>query len=221
VSTGSITDIYIVRHGETDWNRAQRLQGSIDTPLNFRGVAQANRLADRFYPLGIASTVTSPLARARNTAVVIARRNHSAVVAEARLAEIDHGSWAGLTLSTIARSVPGVVVEGQLHPDALNRSGGETLAAAYDRASAVLRHLVSGWPAAPVIVISHGITNALLMCAATGMAPTQIARFTQSNGCIHRLLFRRRVLVAMECVPPVALVPDALVQTRALQRGPR
>ncbi len=209
MSAGGVTEIYLVRHGETDWNRAQRLQGTIDTPLNSIGVAQAHHLAERFRSVAVAVVVTSPLERARGTARAIARRSHSAFVVDPLLAELDHGSWAGLTLPTIARMSPTAVTNSQLQPEALDVSGGETLAAAYDRASAVLRRLVAASPAAPVVVVSHGVINALLICAAAGNVPGHMDRYTQPNGCTYRLRFRRRVLVTVECTPLVALLPDA------------
>jgi probable phosphoglycerate mutase len=193
-----------VRHGETDWNRAQRLQGTIDTALNPLGVAQAHHLADRFRWLRASSVVTSPLARARSTARAIARGRHSAFVVDPLLAEIDHGSWAGLTILTIARMCPGAVIDGQLQPVALDVSGGETLAAAYRRASTVLRRLVAAAPAFPVVIVSHGVTNALLICAAVGKIPAHMDQYTQPNGCTYRLRFRRRALVNVECTPLVA-----------------
>jgi broad specificity phosphatase PhoE len=200
MSAAIITQIYLVRHGETDWNRAQRLQGTIDTPLNRIGLAQAHRVADRFRAL-TATVFTSPLARARVTARAIALRSHSALVIDPLLAEIDHGSWAGLTLPTIARAFPGAVIDGHLHADALDVSGGEALAAAYRRVSTTLLELVSVSRAAPVVVVSHGVINALLMCAAVGHAPTRMDQYTQPNGCTYRLQFRRRALITVDCEP--------------------
>src|SRR5260370_1282114 len=100
MSAWSVMEIYVVRHGETDWNRAGGLQGTIDTPLNWIGVAQARHLADRFSRRPVSSVVTSPLARARSTALAIARASHSAFVVDPLLAEIDHGSRAGPPLPT-------------------------------------------------------------------------------------------------------------------------
>jgi probable phosphoglycerate mutase len=203
MSVSGVMEIYLVRHGETDWNRAQRLQGTIDTALNPLGVAQAHHLADRFRWLPASSVVTSPLARARSTARAIARGRHLAFVVDPLLAEIDHGSWAGLTILTIARRCPGAVIDGQLQPEALDLSGGETLAAAYRRASAALRRLAAATPASPVVVVSHGVMNALLICAAMGNVPAHMDRYTEPNGCTYRLRFRRRTLVDVDCHPLV------------------
>jgi broad specificity phosphatase PhoE len=199
MSAPDVTDIYLVRHAETDWNRAQRLQGTIDTPLNEIGVTQARHLADRFRCLSVSSVVTSPLARARGTALAIARGRRTVCVVDPLLAEIDHGSWAGLTIPAIAGMCPGAVIDGQLLPEALEASGGETRAAAYRRASAVLRRLVAAAATAPVVVVSHGVINALLICAAAGNPTASIGQYSQPNGCAYRLRFRRRALVNVDC----------------------
>jgi probable phosphoglycerate mutase len=207
MSAAAVMDIYLVRHGETDWNRAQRLQGTIDTSLNRIGVAQAHQLADWFRVRDVSAVVTSPLARARRTAQAIARGSHSASVVDPFLAEIDHGSWTGLTISTIARTSPGAVINSRIRPEALDISGGETLAAAYRRASTALQRLIAAAPAAPVVVVSHGVMNALLMCAAVGNVLAHMDEYTQPNGCTYRLRFRRRALIDVECTPPVAFLP--------------
>jgi len=204
MTASAVMEIYLVRHGETDWNRAQRLQGTIDTALNPIGVAQARHLANRFRWLPVSSVVTSPLARAQTTAHAIARRSRSPFVVEPLLVEIDHGSWSGLTIPAIASMCPGAVIDSRLQPDALGASVGETLAAACRRASTVLRRLVAAAPAAPVVVVSHGVINALLMCAAAGNVPAHMDQYTQPNGCTYRLRFRRRALVNVECIPMVA-----------------
>jgi broad specificity phosphatase PhoE len=201
MSAPGVTEIYLVRHAETDWNRAQRLQGTIDTALNEIGVTQARQLADRFRCLSVSCVVTSPLARALSTALAITRGSRAACVVDPLLAELDHGSWAGLTIPAIAGVCPGAVIDGQLLPDALEVSGGETRAAAYRRASTVLRRLVAAAPAAPVVVVSHGVINALLICAAAGNPPASIGQYAQPNGCAYRLRFRRRALVNVDCRP--------------------
>jgi probable phosphoglycerate mutase len=200
VSGVAVTEIYLVRHGETDWNRAGRLQGRIDTRLNRNGVTQAHQVAVRFRGLARhwregATVVTSPLERARRMARTIALRNQSELEVDPLLVEIDHGAWAGLTISNIARTAAGLVIDGHLQPEALDAGGGETLASAYIRASTALRRLVATSRTAPVVVVSHGVTNALLMCAALGEAPVRMDQHTQPNGCSYRLRFQRGVLI--------------------------
>lgn len=202
------TRIYLVRHGETDWNRAQRLQGTTDTPLNQTGLDQARRVSRWFGTPRAPHVVTSPLARARQTAVSIARRSGCALTVDPALIEIDHGSWIGLTLPHIARMFRGAVIDGQLQSEALDASGGEALAAAYTRTSLALRRLLAAPPAADVVVVSHGVINALLICAAMGNAPEQMGEYTQPNGGAHLLRFRRRTLVSLECGSLVAQRPD-------------
>jgi broad specificity phosphatase PhoE len=194
-----VTELYLVRHGETDWNRARRLQGILDTPLNSVGVSQARHLADRFRSQTVSAVVTSPLSRAQHTARQIARRTRAAFVVDPLLAEIDHGAWTGLTIPAIARACTDAVIGDHLQPDALDVSDGETLVAAYRRASAVLRRLVAAPAPASLVIVSHGVINALLTCAAVGRAPARINEYPQPNGCTYRLRFRRGVLVTIEC----------------------
>lgn len=194
-----VTELYLVRHGETDWNRARRLQGTFDTPLNVIGASQARDLADRFRPLTVAAVVTSPLMRARHTARPIAWRTRATTVVDPLLAEIDHGAWSGLTIPAIARACTGAVVGDQLQPDALDGGGGETLTAAYHRASTVLRRLVMAPAPSSAVIVSHGVINALLICVAVGLPPHRINAYPQPNGCTYRLRFRRGAVVTIEC----------------------
>lgn len=194
------TRIYLVRHGETDWNRARRLQGVLDVSLNPAGVIQARRLAARFNGTPVSSIVSSPLARAHATAAAFARTLACPLRTDARLREIDHGSWTGLTLPDIGRRFPDLVRHDQLLPDAFNVSGGEQPAAVYRRASAALRDLVDGNAGGSVVVVGHGVTHALLWCAATGVHLPRFHECLQPNLGVVALTFRRRDLVAARTI---------------------
>ena len=69
-----MTHLYLVRHGETSYNAARRIQGSVDIPLNERGIQQAEEAAEKLASLGVDAIVSSPMRRARQTAEIIARR---------------------------------------------------------------------------------------------------------------------------------------------------
>jgi broad specificity phosphatase PhoE len=90
-----VTTLLLVRHGETDWNRDGRWQGHADTPLNERGREQARELAATLERVD--AVYASDLARARETAEILADRHGLEVRLDARLRERGFGAWEGLT----------------------------------------------------------------------------------------------------------------------------
>src|SRR5262245_50811536 len=106
--------LYFIRHGETDWNRAQRYQGRQDIPLNATGRAQAGRnglVLAEMLGSGAASLdyVASPLLRARETMEIVRREMALAPDAyrtDDRLAEIHYGHWEGQLWPELPRTDP-------------------------------------------------------------------------------------------------------------------
>jgi probable phosphoglycerate mutase len=92
-----VTELLLVRHGETDWNAAGRLQGHTDRPLSDYGREQARRLADELAGEEFSGIYASDLARARETAEIVGERLRLAVVLDPDLREKDWGTWEGLT----------------------------------------------------------------------------------------------------------------------------
>src|SRR5712692_8153285 len=93
--------IFLVRHGETEWNRARRYQGWSDSPLTERGIAQAKAIGHRLRALPEAASaeiVASPIGRARRTAEIIAEclGRTAPLRFDERLREISIGAWDGL-----------------------------------------------------------------------------------------------------------------------------
>ena len=106
VSLERVMELLLVRHGETDWNRDRRFQGHADPPLNETGRAQARALADELAGEVIDAVYTSDLARARETAEILAARLGAEVVPLRELREIDVGEWQGLTWTEIEERYP-------------------------------------------------------------------------------------------------------------------
>lgn len=189
------TRVYLVRHGETDWNREQRLQGTLDVPLNRVGVAQARRLADAFARLPIACIVSSPLARASATAAILAGPSACPVKPDARLREIDHGKWSGYTLPDIGRRFPSLVNDDQLLPEAIQIGDGEQVSAVYRRASDVLADSIEAFTGQSVVMVGHGVTLAAMWCVATGLDIAHLHECRPPNAGGVVLTFSRRQLV--------------------------
>jgi probable phosphoglycerate mutase len=110
-----LRQLYLIRHGETDWNAQRRLQGQLDIPLNDRGRAQSARcgkilravMAARGRTADEFAFISSPLSRARETMEIIRAGlglTPKHYVVDARLAEMSFGRWEGLTYEEVKAS---------------------------------------------------------------------------------------------------------------------
>ena len=100
--------ILLVRHGETDWNVAQRIQGSTDTPLNETGIMQARKLAEELAKreTPIIGVYTSRLERAAKTAECVAEKIGKECIVLPGLEEINFGLWEGITWEQVEEQFP-------------------------------------------------------------------------------------------------------------------
>jgi probable phosphoglycerate mutase len=101
-----MTHLLLIRHGETDWNLAQRFQGHLDVPLNARGLSQAQCLAERLADERIDAFYSSDLLRARQTAVPAARRLGLEVATRTGLREQGFGMLEGMSATEIVERHP-------------------------------------------------------------------------------------------------------------------
>ena len=147
--------IYLARHGETDDNARGVVQGWIDTPLNDRGREQARMLADRVAGLGIVAVWTSHLARASETARIVADAIGVDPVVDERLAESRRGAWEGRALAEIEETEPGIWAAWKRGGAAFRfPGGGESLAEHQARVLGALADMRRG--PLPAIAIAHG-----------------------------------------------------------------
>ncbi len=91
--------IYIVRHGETDWNKARRVQGFSDIPLNEYGIYLAEETAKGLSDITFDVAYTSPLIRAKKTAEVILRDRETELIEEPAIKEMGFGVFEGMCIS--------------------------------------------------------------------------------------------------------------------------
>jgi glucosyl-3-phosphoglycerate phosphatase len=103
---GAGTRLIVWRHGNTDWNAVDRVQGQSDAPLNERGRRQAASAAPLLAALRPAAIVSSDLSRAADTAAALAALTGLPVRLDPRLREREYGQWQGRTMSEIAETFP-------------------------------------------------------------------------------------------------------------------
>jgi broad specificity phosphatase PhoE len=183
--------IYLMRHGETLWNRERRFQGRLDSPLTERGLAQARRMGETLLPLladrEAIDIVASPLGRARATAAEVADllgTSPDRIASDARLTEIDVGIWSGLTFTEIAERWPGSITKANRRDWFFRSPGGET----YDAIAARVRSFLDDAAARKtLIVVAHGITSRLLRGLYLGLSRSDLLRLELSQDAIFKL----------------------------------
>ena len=139
-----MTTLLLARHGETDWNRELRIQGSSDIALNELGRQQARFLAQELTDVDLDAIYASDLSRASETAAAVAATHALDVRLDPRLRERSFGSWEGLTREDLDELPAGSHHDGESDDEVRKRM----LEAVHDIAAA--------HPGEQVLVVSHG-----------------------------------------------------------------
>jgi probable phosphoglycerate mutase len=188
------TDILLIRHGETDWNAAKRLQGHIDIPLNQQGARQARALGQALRDEALDAVITSDLQRARQTALAVAQQQSLPVQSDPGLRERCYGAFEGMNYSEIGQRYPAAYAAWQNRDvDAQYPPGereAETLRQFYERTLARILHWAQRHPGQKIALVAHG---GVLECAyrAARVMPLAAARdFPILNASINRLHVR-------------------------------
>ena len=151
-----MTELILVRHGETAWNAEQRIQGHLDAPLNDIGLAQAKAVGERFRGQAVDALICSDLSRAMQTMQPIAVACGLPVQPDARLRERHLGVLQGMLYDDAQREMPETLDAFRLrHVDA-PIEGGETLRQFAKRVIDVLNELVAAQPDKRIVVVTHG-----------------------------------------------------------------
>ncbi|MEI8197515.1 MAG: histidine phosphatase family protein, partial [Phycisphaerae bacterium] len=211
--------LWLVRHGETDWNLQGRIQGHLPTPLNDTGRRQARGLARYFADKPFAAIYASDLPRASETAEIIAqqmqaKRTHGgglAVQTTPALRERDLGQYQGKTVEEYR-----VLRAAHAHGDLAQWTdvpGVETDAALWTRAAAELQRIAATHAGHDVLVVTHGGLLSMVVWQTLGIVAGHPRRFPLSNGITvvisyHHEAFHLLSLADMPLLFDHEIVPD-------------
>jgi broad specificity phosphatase PhoE len=163
-----MTPLWLIRHGQTDWNLEGRYQGQSDAPLNAAGRAQAETLARQLTGKPFAALYSSDLQRARETAEIIGASVGLSPQGDVRLREINQGEWEGQLVTEIIARYQQAWAERKADPLGARAPGGESVAEVAARASEAADVIAHRHPRGAVLIVSHGLTLATLLCQARG-----------------------------------------------------
>lgn len=187
-----MTTLYFVRHGQTIWNQAHRMQGFKNSPLTSIGLAQADQLGQY---LATDSTITrllvSPSPRAQQTAAHLNASLHKPILTVPEFQELNMGSWEGQTHTWIAQHMPlewHRFWDDPEHYQGLN--GGETFTALAQRAVHGFNRLQQRYPEQTLVIVAHRVTLRVLLAqllqrpinAIPDPQPTSLTKLTLTNG---------------------------------------
>lgn len=184
-----MTQLWLVRHGQTDWNVEGRYQGQADKPLNANGLAQAEQLAAQLDGRRFEALYSSDLLRARQTAEALSRKTGLAVQIDPRLREINQGEWEG-ELAVVIRERYEIQLAGR-RADPINGRppGGESASEVAARVRAAADDIARRHPHGAVLVVSHGLALATLIARADGIPLEKVYSVIPDNAAIRILLW--------------------------------
>jgi broad specificity phosphatase PhoE len=194
----SVTRLFLVRHGATNATEEGRFSGSSGADLSDQGRLQAARLGERLAPERLAAVYASPLARALDTAHVVARHCGLPVETREGLREIGHGHWEGMTREEVEQEHAEEYAAWEADPFTFAPLGGESGVGVLARALPVIREIVTAHTGQQVLVVSHKATLRLLLSSLLGFdARGYRDRLDQSPACLNVLDFKDPVRVRL------------------------
>ena len=176
--------LYVLRHGETEWNRDGRLQGHDDSPLTERGRQQAeaqNAILTRVLPPSATARV-SDSGRARATAEIALRGLIDDPTPDPRLREAHLGVWQGLTVGEVTAGWGFLTADRDPFDWKFDAPGGESLQGFAARIADVLGALTG-----PTVIVTHGLTSRVLRCLALGRPATDLGALPGGQGVVHHV----------------------------------
>ena len=187
-----MTELWLVRHGQTDWNLTGRWQGqaSFAPGLNETGRRQVLAMCEQLKDETFSAIYSSDLLRAQQTAELIAAPRGMTVILEPRLREIDLGVWEGMPSEEIEARYAKELMERDQDPFYSRSPNGESPEDVSKRVLAAVDEIASAHPDGSVLIVSHGIALAVIICQAEGFAMQEVYQRIPDNAHPYRVQWK-------------------------------
>lgn len=192
--------LYLIRHGQTDWNRAHKIQGHLDTELSEIGRQQAQAVAERLRKYNFDHCYSSDLKRAQDTAQAILAHHSLTASHDQRLRERDFGSFQGLRLDEIEQQMPEAFALHQACDPDFDYRGGQSRRQKSEEVVSFLSDMAERHRGQHVLAISHGGSMSLMVQHILGIPLDQDAPIYCKNAglCIIEYEAERWILRSLE-----------------------
>ncbi len=182
-----MTELILIRHGETDWNRELRFQGQVDVPLNAIGHAQAQRVATQLAGELVQHLVCSDLLRTRQTAMPAAQMLGMMAINDQALREQNFGVVDGMRAQDIQTQYPQAWMAWSAFDADFAFEGGESTRSFHGRVMTALRQLADTRRGQRLLVVTHGGVLDMVYRTALGLPLSGPRQSVIPNGAINRV----------------------------------
>lgn len=185
-----MTSIYLVRHGQTAWNREEIFRGRTDIPLDETGLRQAELVAEYFKGVEIHRIYSSPLSRARETARKIAQLHNLNVELLKGIIDLSFGNWEGHSHKEIQSNDKETYRLWREEPHRVRLPGGESLDDVRTRAMASMEEVIRNHSGKTLVLVSHRVVNKVLICGILGVDNSHFWQITQDTTAINLIQYK-------------------------------
>ena len=184
-----MTTIYLVRHGQTAWNREEVFRGRADIPLNETGRKEALLTGECLKKVKASAIYSSPLSRAVETAEAISRYQGKEVLISDGLIDIDFGRWQGVSHEEVKERFGDLYRQWKDSPHLVKFPGGESLEDVRKRVLRGIDEILPDHGDETLVMVSHRVVNKTLLCGLLGLDNSHFWQIGQDTGCINILEF--------------------------------
>jgi len=184
-----MTTVYLIRHGQTAWNREEVFRGRADIPLNDTGRKEALLTGQYLRGVKVGSVYSSPLSRAVETAEAIARHQGKEVQILDGLIDIDFGRWQGVSHEGVRERYGELYRQWKDTPHLVRFPGGESLEEVRERALREIHEAIQTHAVETLVMVSHRVVNKVVICGLLGLDNSHFWEIGQDTGCINILEF--------------------------------
>jgi len=185
-----MTRTYLVRHGQTAWNKEEIFRGRTDVPLNETGLREAQLAGEYFREMEIHAIYSSPLLRAWETAQKIADVQRLEVRSLQGIIDMCFGEWEGQSLKDVQEKDGQRFQQWKNEPHLVKIPGGETLDEVRDRAMAVLEKTIKSHSGKTLLFVSHRVVNKVILCSILGLDNSHFWQIGQESTAINLIQHR-------------------------------
>jgi len=185
-----VTSIYLVRHGQTAWNKEEIFRGRTDIPLDETGLRQAELAGLYFRGMEIHAIYSSPLSRAWQTAQKIAQFHNLQVEPLEGILDMSFGNWEGHPHQEIRKIDSGTYRQWVESPQLVRLPGGESLDDIRGRAMAALGEVIRKHQGQTIVLVSHRVVCKVLICAILGLDNSHFWQIAQDTTAINLVQYK-------------------------------